>query len=276
MRDGKRPFTNKADREGYQRDLNQMADFLVFRLTHDEVYHPPTATKSGELRPPSIDQTVQSVLGDADRYVLKPTAGSKLSTEQADYIEAFGVAMDAALRKVLPPFTPDYATRPELATIRVNAARMLAVAAQSGASAHAATITQILKDEKTRPEILIYVLQAAENLLAAYSPLKLGDKNWDQHTIPDADLYALVKALETVAAWESAPWMKHDPVAAPAPTPAAAPPAPATPPKVGDKPKAAAPADPKLRRRLPPRLPTRRNRRPRPPRGSWRMCRNPR
>src|SRR5687768_16324595 len=61
MRDGKRPFTNANDLPGYRNDLKQMAEHLVFRVTQDEYYHPPTTTKAGELRPPALDVTIQAV-----------------------------------------------------------------------------------------------------------------------------------------------------------------------------------------------------------------------
>jgi hypothetical protein len=230
MRDGKIQFNNPNTIEGYRRDLKQMAEFLAFRVTHDEYYKPTMETRTGELRPPAADSTIQYVLEDLDRYVLKPAPGIKFVTEQADYIKEFGVAIDAAIRQVLPPFAPEYATRRDLAVMRVNAARMLAIAAKSGAPAHAPTILQVLKDEKTPPEVLFYGIQAAENLLSAYDILKFGDRFQAQHTIGDDQLYELAKVLQTIVEWDRAPWMKataeaaaNPPESAPNPSPSTTP-----------------------------------------------------
>src|SRR5207248_4618438 len=64
MRDGKLPFTNPKDLPGQREDLKKMAEFLVFRVTHEEFYNPPTATKGGEIRHPATDLTIQSILED--------------------------------------------------------------------------------------------------------------------------------------------------------------------------------------------------------------------
>ena len=237
MRDGKLSFTNKADLERYRQDLREMAEHLVFQLTHEELYdHQQPINRRGELMPVANGTPAQLLFEEVSRFIIKPTPTTKIVAEQADYLKEFGAAMDAAIKKVLNPNAPDY--------IRVNAARMLALAAQSGAPAHAPTITALLKDPNTRPEILIYALKAAENLLAAYDPFKYMEKDAAKHTIDDAQLYALCVALEDIVDWHRAPWMKSD-----TPTPAdASPPAPAGGPKptpAGPRP-AAPPAPPAL------------------------------
>lgn len=213
MRDARRPFTNPAEAEANKRDLKELAEFLVFRVTDETYYRPPTVTKTGELRPVPVGTTVQDVIEDLDRYVLKPTPSRKLTTEQGDYIKFFGEAVDTAVKQILPPFAPQYGysglgeADNLVGAMRVNAARMLAVAAQSGAPAHAPTITKLLTDPNTRPEVLIYVIQAAENLLSAYDVFALASNEPYRHSLDDVQLYELVKALEGVVTWDRAPWM---------------------------------------------------------------------
>ena len=79
------------------------------------------------------------------------------------------------------------------------------MAAQTGAPAHAKTITALLtnqffkgpdgKPAETPPDVLYWALKAAENLLAAPDPSALGTPNAARHTIKDEDLVPLVRAI---------------------------------------------------------------------------------
>ena len=62
--------------------------------------------------------------------IIKPGINAKLNFDQYDYIDEFGKALNATIAEVLKMEAP--------APQRVNAARMLVLAAKSGAPAHAA------------------------------------------------------------------------------------------------------------------------------------------
>lgn len=193
LRDGKRRM--KDDEAKHKADLLIMAKALVYPVTQRQYYEPqpPNPKKPNELAPIPDNLTLRQPFDDLDRYILKPGPNSKLNFDQYDYLLEFGVALDAVFRELIVPAAP-----PE---VRVNAARMLALAARSGAPAHAAHITQLIADPETRPEVLVYALKAAEGLLAAHDP-RIGSVgtslDYGKHTIPTADLVKLIQAIETV------------------------------------------------------------------------------
>ena len=92
------------------------------------------------------------------------------------------------------------------AIIRVNAARLHAEGAKSGAPAFGKSVMAMLtntyfkdkagKPVATPPEVFFYALRAAENLLAAYDPTVLVGQFASRHSLPDAELVPLVKLLE--------------------------------------------------------------------------------
>jgi hypothetical protein len=77
--------------------------------------------------------------------------------------------------------------------VRVNAARFLAHCARSGAPVHFKTVTALLSDAKTAPEVKHYLLQAAAALLAAGD---VNDIKIRKHAVDGAELYGLVKAVD--------------------------------------------------------------------------------
>lgn len=193
LRDGKRRM--KDDEAKHKADLLIMAKALVYPVTQRQYYdpQPPNPKKPNELAPIPDNMTLRQPFDDLDRYILKPGPNSKLNFDQYDYLLEFGVALDAVFRELIVPAAP-----PE---VRVNAARMLALAARSGAPAHAAQITQLIADPATRPEVLVYALKAAEGLLAAHDPRIGGvgtSLEYGKHTIPTADLVKLIQAIEAV------------------------------------------------------------------------------
>ncbi|MGL4423727.1 MAG: hypothetical protein ACRCZF_23925, partial [Gemmataceae bacterium] len=198
MREGKRPFTTPSEKAANEKDLDQLAQFVVFRLTHKEFYAAPEPFKN-EIRPVSVDQTVHSLHYELDRYVIKMTATTKITPDQADYIKAFGASMDKAINTVLAMNNPDQ-------IIRVNLGYMLVNSCRSGAVAHAPTILKLMKDPKTKPDLLLSAIKAAENLIAAYDTFRLGTSDYYKHTVDDVTLLELVKELQKVIAWEKPPF----------------------------------------------------------------------
>ena len=238
LRDGKLIVLDSATKKptkNHMDSMQAMARELVYAITDKKYYIPPEPT-ANLLRPVPPELTLESRFAEAERFILVPTWGKKLSIDQADYIVWFGVAMDAAIREVLeakpakagdpPPAVPSI--------MRVNAARMLALAAKSGAPAHYPTILSLLTNPDTDPEILIFAIKAAEGLIAAYNPILRDEANYMIHTIKDGEMVKLVTALESIIT-RTRPYGRQP--AAPAPPPP--PPAP--------MPKApmANPADPK-------------------------------
>jgi hypothetical protein len=178
--------------------LQAHAKFIVYRVTHDSYYNLP---ESGELKPRTPEQNLDSVITDLNGRLLVPTPEggvSKFSPDQGEYILEFGVALDQAIAAV-------FAKNPPL-IIRVNAARLLSMACKSGAPVHGKMIIAMLqntyfKDKagkalETPPEVLYYALKGAENLLAAYDPTVLVGAQATRHSLPEVELVTLVKILE--------------------------------------------------------------------------------
>jgi hypothetical protein len=179
--------------------MDLVAQSLVYPVTHVEYYFPPEPTKA-ELRPVLAANTLEARFEDLDRYVITASKGRDLKVDQADYIYWFGKSLDQAIRDVLNP-KPKQAGQPAPvppAIVQVNATRMLAIAAKSGAPTHFDTIYNLVNDPDCRPEILIYAIQAAENLFAAYDPLKRDTNSSFVHTIKDPEALKLAQALEAI------------------------------------------------------------------------------
>ncbi|MBX9580446.1 MAG: hypothetical protein K2X87_09070 [Gemmataceae bacterium] len=149
------------------------------------------------------DQTLDALLIDLEKHLLVPVPGNRVGKESADYVREMGKALDDALKDVILKH-PDR-------VVRVNAARMLAVACKSGAWAHYPTVTLLLTQNEVRigevavpipPEVKYYALQAAGNLLAAHELAAYQiDKGYDNRAHsgePDA-VGAVVQALEKAA-----------------------------------------------------------------------------
>jgi len=106
--------------------------------------------------------------------------------ENADYIREFGAALDEALKDLITNH-PD-------AIVRINAARLYAAACRSGATPHYATVTALLNNANTRPEIKLWLFQAAGNLLAAYDINNLQTRRY--HSASEKVLCDLLNALK--------------------------------------------------------------------------------
>ena len=169
--------------------LEEFAQHMVFKVTQPKYYY--SGSDTGVLLPRPTSDTLDSVFRELDDYMIRPTAENvgKMSVDNADYIKEFGAALDQAVQAVMKKNPPPI--------IRVNAARMLAFAARSGAPAHAKTITALLNDPKTPPEVLLYAYKAAEGFLGAYDPYAVGRVDANRHCAKEDDLIPLIKALES-------------------------------------------------------------------------------
>src|SRR5207249_1379898 len=103
-----------------------------------------------------------------------PLRGQRPNSDNAEYTRELAAELDAAFSKVIKEnATP---------VVRINATRMLAVAARSGAEVHYDTVTDLLTNPNYPPEIKYYAYQAAANLLAAYD---YADYRSRRHSILD-------------------------------------------------------------------------------------------
>jgi hypothetical protein len=160
---------------------------LVYRLMRD----PLNRTDASGRQIPTLDM----IFRDLERFLVYPAPGSRVTMEQADYIRELGTALDAALRPLIT-------SHPER-IVRINATRMLAVVCKMGATAHYATLTELISSPNVPTEIKNYALQAAANLLSAYDVLDYKSRRhsngWRNNEKPgsaDVELAALVGAIE--------------------------------------------------------------------------------
>jgi hypothetical protein len=158
----------------------------------DLVAHPLLWKGPGDLKvdptrapPPSIDGP-SGVLHEIDRFLLDPVPGGPKTgnLEPGDYIREMGAALDAAFKNLIE-------THPER-IVRVNAARVLAHVARTGAPAHFQTVIALLGDPKTPPEIKYYMFRAAAGMLAAND---VGDPRVRKHAADPKTIGTLVKII---------------------------------------------------------------------------------
>ncbi len=215
--------------------LTKFARFYATNAYDDKYYALPTGTA---LAPRKTEDTFDSVISEMNQRLVVPTPEvglANMRVEQGVYLNAFGDALDAAIGEVLQK--PN-----QRAIVRVNAMRLFAAASASGAKAHGRTILAMLKNQyfkeagkpaETPPEVLIWALHAAENLLAARDLQFVGSKTAaNRHVLAGDELAQLANVLDEMI-------VKGPPVASKA---APAPAAPAGPVEFAE---AGAPAAPK-------------------------------
>jgi hypothetical protein len=173
------------------------ADFVAHPLVYRFVQDPSTKLPR-DIYPP--DFNIDKQMAEMSRYLMEPhprnrsaDGGMRVNRDHQDYIRELGKALDDAFMKLVK----DNPTR----IVKVNAMRMYATACKTGAPAHWPTVTNLLTDPKTRPEIRVFALQAAANLLSAYDPdfyqsrrHSIGSKT--PRDAADKEIGALVKAVQ--------------------------------------------------------------------------------
>lgn len=160
---------------------------LVYRLMRD----PLAKTDAVGRQVPTLDM----IFRDLERFLVYPAPGSRVTIDHADYIRELGTALDTALKPLIT-------SHPER-IVRINATRMLALVCRMGATAHYATVTELINSPNVPTEIKNYALQAAANLLSAYDVLDYKSRRhsngWRNDQKPgsaDIELAALVTAIE--------------------------------------------------------------------------------
>ncbi len=164
-----------------------IARHYLYKVTQEQYY---TAPDGAELKPRNSDNNLDVVFEDLRRYyMLVPNSSTKqMTAAQIEYWQYFGEALNATILELMKKNPPPL--------IRVNTARALSIVAAMGSPAFAKTITNLLNDPKTPPEVLLYAYKAADAFLAAYDPNAIGGKNFFRHTVQGPELIELVKALE--------------------------------------------------------------------------------
>lgn len=181
-------------------DLNRAKEvFATFAKYQVELISSPVVYKTAtEFTPPdprfptkTLDQINTEL---ATRFLLVPEPGGRVTPDQKDYVNEFGAALDAALKKLIEEGP---ANKEHEQIVRLNATRLLATACKTGAPAHYPTVTGLLKNPGTPPEVKVYALKAAENLLSAYDIYVNTTKKRD-HSARPKELVELIQALEDV------------------------------------------------------------------------------
>ena len=189
-----------AEFESNKEYLKKYARSLVYPVTEKQYYI--SASEDFRVRPANED--FQNVLNELTSQLLIPTPDNRIDRMQLvqdEYVTQFGVALDEAIGTVLrKPSVPS--------VVRANTGRLLAEAAKSGAPALGKSIQALLdntfyteagKPADTPPEVLLYALQAAGNLLAAYDIRVQNSPAASRHTLPEDDLMKLIATLQKYA-----------------------------------------------------------------------------
>jgi hypothetical protein len=176
----------KEDLETIKPLFLQFAKYYADLVTSPAVYKAYLDPKTDpRVRIPTFDRNSQTgVLLELDRYILDPNPTTKVSTEKLDYIREIGIAFDTVLKPIIE-------THPER-IVRINATRILAEVCRSGAAALWPTVTNLLVSKNTPPEVKLYALHAAANLLAAYDPNEYANR---KHFNEPKEVGTLVQAI---------------------------------------------------------------------------------
>jgi len=168
-------------------EFKKFAKYYAEVIAHPDVWNASRDIKfdpATSLIPP-IDGPY-GILHDLNRFVIDPAPSNRqLNVEPAVYLRELGAALDDA-------FKPLIESHPER-IVRINAARVLAHVARTGAPAHFATVVPLIANANTPTEIKYYMLQAAAALLSAPD---MNDPRVRKHAGDPKVIGELVKALQ--------------------------------------------------------------------------------
>lgn len=171
MRNGGVSLENPTEAE--RAVLEGKAKQLVYPVTHFE-YHTNNEVPTAELTPRPEEKTVNRLIADLENQLIIITPGdAAIPAPKIDFAREFAKATVKAIDDVL-------AKGPQ-PIVRMNAIRMLAVVAKSGAPAAVERIVKLLAEkDKTLPvESLYFTLKGAENALASFDPARAGaNQKW--------------------------------------------------------------------------------------------------
>ena len=137
-----------ADPKRAKEAFKAFAKYNAEYISHPRVYSTPQ-----EFVPPKGPpvQTSEQLISEMSRSIIVPAPGSMIGPDQADYIRELGIALDAELKSVIE--------RSTVPVVRINAARMLAAACRSGAEIHYGTVTGLITNPNTPPELKYYAFR---------------------------------------------------------------------------------------------------------------------
>lgn len=168
------------------------AFFAFAKYNAEYIAHPKVYSIPQEFIPPASKTgpvlTTDQLIAEMNTRILVPVPVSQVGPvgpDQADYIRELGLALDTELKNVIE--------RSATPIVRVNAMRMLSAACRSGATAHYPTVTALIVNPNTPPEVKYYAFQAAGNLLAAYD---LNDYVSRKHSNKPKEVSDLIAALQ--------------------------------------------------------------------------------
>jgi len=172
-------------------DLKKAKDAFAAYAKYNAEYiaHPRVYSTPQEFVPPKGPPVLstEALINDMSRSILVPLPDSKplIGPDNADYIRELGTALDTELKTVIE--------RSSVPVVRLNATRMLAAACRSGAQIHYGTVTGLITNPNTPPDVKFYAFQAAGNLLAAYD---LNDYQSRKHSNKPKEVSDLIAALQ--------------------------------------------------------------------------------
>jgi len=156
-RDTPRGGIPKEDLKKARESFKAFAKYYAEVIAHPDVHKAPQELKAaGVIPPPSIEGPA-GILAEIDQFI--DPARYKGNMDPFDYLREIGAAFDAPLKELIE-------TSPDM-IVRINAARLLAHVARTGAPAHWPTITTLLADPNTPTGVKHYLFQAAGALLSA-------------------------------------------------------------------------------------------------------------
>lgn len=150
---------SKADQD----TLDEMARVFVYPVTHYEYYFAPENPNSELVPRTASGPSLSTLLGELRNQMIIANPRSQLPPTQQSYIKEFGASIVKAVNEVLAKSPPP--------VIRINALRILELAAESGVPAAWDKTLELLKmkDDKACPmEVLYYALRSAEKATGAY------------------------------------------------------------------------------------------------------------
>lgn len=169
--------------------LDVKARQLVFPITHFE-YYTAIEAPNAELTPRTDDKTVSKLVSDLrSQLVVIPPGDSSIPLPKIHFARQFGAAAVRAIDEVL--------NKGPQPVVRMNAIRLLAVIAESGAPAATERVVALLKDKDNglSVEALYYALKGAEQAIAMYDPARSAEA---QKWVTKDTYFALVSLVDDI------------------------------------------------------------------------------
>jgi len=175
-----------ADPKKAKEAFAAFAKYNAEYIAHPKVYSNPQEFVPPPSKSGQVVQTTDQLIAELNRHIFAPLPGSQIGPDQADYIRELGLALDTELKGVIEQNpTP---------IVKINAARMLAAACRSGATAHYPTITGLITNPNVSADVKYQAFHAAANLLSAYDlndyPIRT------KHSNKPKEVSALVAAVQ--------------------------------------------------------------------------------